>query len=244
MASGLCFGDAIFCEFLRSNGHDNWGFISAGVTTSGHICMAKGSIDNPPVDIGECLWTVEPLHQHVALRELRVHMDAVATVQAALGKAETTLETALSRARTQSSLKLLPKSNSTRGLAIQAGEDVKSYKKSLKNLDKLTIQLKKALEQEIRFNDKLALRRKGDPIAFGQPVSTYRCVCKCGRSCLFYARWNGCFHVRCDGNLQHVAVVVDECLNARKQSICAYDRYSCNMSNRNAFSLLNSVKHL
>ena len=44
--------------------------------------------------------------------------------------------------------------------------------------------------------------------------------------------------------LQHVAVVVDECLNARKQSICSYDRYSCNMWNRNAFSLLNSVMHL
>ena len=161
MASGLCFGDAIFCEFLRSKpapgrksngGYDDWGFVSADVTPSGHICMAKGSIDTPPVDIGGCLWTVEPLYQNCAFRELRVHMGAVATVQAALGRAEK------------------GSSVSKRGLAIQADEDVASYKNRLKDLDKLTIQLKNALAQEIRYNAKLALRRKGDPIAFGQPV--------------------------------------------------------------------------
>ena len=45
-------------------------------------------------------------------------------------------------------------------------------------------------------------------------------------------------------HLQRVAVIVDECLYASQQSICPYDRYSCNMSNRNSFSLLNSAKHL
>ena len=195
MASRLCFGDAIFCEFLRENpapggksngGYDDWGFISADVTRSGQICMEKGSIDTPPVDIGGCLWTVEPLHQNCACRELRVHMHAIATIQAALDRTE------------KSSSKLIEKSDSAHGLAMQADEDVLSYKNRLKDLDKLTIQFKDALAQEIRYNAKLALRRKGDPIAFGQPVSTHRCVCKCGRSCLFYSRWNGCVHVRCD----------------------------------------------
>ena len=188
---GLCFGDAIFCEFLRSKpapgrkssgDYDDWGFISADVTPSGHICMAKGSIGTPPLNIGECLWTVEPIHQHCAFRELRVHMGAVATVQAELD-----------RAQKKSDLHFLQKSNSTRGLAIQASEDVLTCKNRLKDLHKLTIQLKNALAQEIRFNAKLASRRKGDPIAFGQPVSAYRCVCKCSRSCLFCARWNDVF---------------------------------------------------
>merc|ERR1719182_797774 len=43
--------------------------------------MATGTVDKPPRDIGECLWTVEPVHQHCAFRELRAHMTAVKALE-------------------------------------------------------------------------------------------------------------------------------------------------------------------
>ena len=134
---GLCFGDVILLEFLRSkpaperDHYDEWGFLSADITPSGHVGMATGTVDKPPREIGECLWTVEPVHQHCAFRELRAHMTAVKALE---------------------NFKGFQSEERSRSLAVD--------QKRMEN----------ALVREIRFNAKLALRRKGDPIAFGQPV--------------------------------------------------------------------------
>ena len=143
---GLCFGDAILLGvFLRrkpapgckaKGDYDEWGFLSADITPSGHVGMRKGTVEKPPQDIGECLWTVEPVHQHCAFRELRAYMTEVGD------------------------------DNSSLALSLQ-----QSWQSSNSAVTDKT-RLERALVQEIRFNTKLAERRKGDPIAFGQPVLT------------------------------------------------------------------------
>ena len=159
--SALCFGDQVICEFLRAK-HGNkkisgWGFLSADITQSGNIGMEKGGINNPPLELGKCLWTVEPVHQHCAFRELRSHMLEVEKAQRDLDRA------------TKHSL--IAAGTSGRNFAVHAGKDVEICTNRLKQKHKLTVQLKNALVQEIRFNDKVSSRRKGDPIAYGQPVS-------------------------------------------------------------------------
>ena len=162
--AGLCFGDHILLEFLRNKPapgrqRDGWGCLSADITRNGHVGMAKGGVQNPPQNIGECLWTVEPLHQHCAYRELQLHMTKVATAQQDF-----------LRARKSSNALHLERISPSHELADDANEDVQTFRKRVEDLNHLTTQLKNALVQEIRFNEKLASRRKGDPIAFGQPV--------------------------------------------------------------------------
>ena len=149
---GLCFGDAILLEFLqnepapgrKAEGDSNeWGFLAADITRSGHVGMSEGTVDKPPRDIGDCLWTVEPVYQHCAYRELRAYMSEVRQ----------------NDWRNSSTQSILKPSGSSRSNDVDPSV-----------IDAEKKRLKRALVQEIRFNNKLAMRRKGDPIAFGQPV--------------------------------------------------------------------------
>ena len=156
---GLCFGDAILLEFLQtepapaSKGDSNeWGFLTADITRSGHVGMAGGNIRKPPRDIGDCLWTIEPVYQHCAYRELRAYMSEARSEAGQHGRSARHSKS--SRANLLESVVSHRTANSANSLHEAAERK----------------RLERALVQEIRFNDKLALRRKGDPIAFGQPV--------------------------------------------------------------------------
>lgn len=156
--SGLCFGDQVLCEFLPAQDSGR-GLLSAEITQSGNVRMAKGGVDNPPLAIGECLWTVEPVHQNCAFRELSSHMIAVKEAQSDLNRA-------IKNSR-------ISAGESGGEFAVHADKDAEICRKRLKKKHKLTIQLRQALVQEIRFNNKVSLRRKGDSIAYGQMVLNY-----------------------------------------------------------------------